>query len=168
MHKLEVVQNNALRGTLPFYRTTPIPALHREAAIPPIQVTLDHKAALSAARIKRLDARHPLVRRTTRPRAYEFDTRILRTAAKAGPTELHDPLVLPPWERGANKDASIGYIADRTKEEAAAECTAWAATSSSRDLVVYTDGSQVASPARAAGAGWVICQGPGRASHHRH
>jgi ribonuclease HI len=162
VHKLEVVQNNALRGTLPVYRTTPIPALHREAAIPPIQVTLDHKAALAAARIKRLDARHPLVRRTTRPRAYEFDTRLLRTAAKAGPTELHDPLVLPPWERGANKDdASIGYIAGRTKEEAAAECAAWAATSSSRDLVVYTDGSQVASPARAAGAGWVICQGPG-------
>ena len=48
-----------------------------------------------------------------------------------------------------------------TKEEAAAECAAWAATSSSRDLVVYTDGSQVASPTRAAGAGWVICQGPG-------
>jgi hypothetical protein len=34
---LEVVQNNALRGTLPVYRTTLVPTLHRETAIPPIQ-----------------------------------------------------------------------------------------------------------------------------------
>jgi len=70
--------------------------------------------------------------------------------------------VLPPWERRAKKDdAAIGHTPGRTREEAAAECAAWAATSSSRDLVVYTDGSQVVSPTRAAGAGWVICQGPG-------
>ena len=162
VHRLEVVQNNALRGILPVYRTTPIPALHREAAIRPIQITLDHKASLAAARMKRLDSRHPLVRRTTRPRAHNFDTRLLRTAARAGPTESHDPLVLPPWERRAKKDdAAIGHTPGCTREEAAAECAAWAATSSSRDLVVYTDGSQVVSPTRAAGAGWVICQGPG-------
>ena len=53
VHRLQVVQNNALRGTLPVYKTTPIPVLHREAAVPPIQITLDHKAALAAARLKR-------------------------------------------------------------------------------------------------------------------
>jgi hypothetical protein len=93
---LHVVQNNALRGILPVYRTTPIPALYREAAIRPIQITLDHKPSLAAARMKRLDSRHPLVRRTARPRAHNFDTRLLRTAARACPTESHDPLVLPP------------------------------------------------------------------------
>ena len=57
-------------------------------------------------------------------------------------TEPHDPLV-----RGniRTTPAYVGYIPGCTKDEAAAECAAWAATSSSRDLVVYTDGSQVAS-----------------------
>ncbi|OXV09425.1 hypothetical protein Egran_02813 [Elaphomyces granulatus] len=93
-----------------------------------------HKAALAAARIKTLDVRHPLVRRHTAP----------TDCGKGRPDRAPRSARTSPWERRANNDdASIGYT-----------------TSSSRDLVVYTDGSQVASPTRAAGAGWVICQGP--------
>ena len=53
VHRRQVVQNNALRGTLPVYKTTPNPVQHREAAILPIQIILDHKAPLAAARLKR-------------------------------------------------------------------------------------------------------------------
>jgi len=162
VRKLDTVQNEALRGVLPVYKTTPIPALHREAAMPPVQIILDHRAALAAARMKRLDARHPLVRRVTKHREYTYETRLVRMAAKAGHTEPHDPLASPPWEPKVDRsDARIGYAQGLTAEEAAAGFTSWAAARGQRDLVVYTDGSQVTTPKVAAGAGWAICQGPG-------
>ena len=39
---LESTLRQAIRGTLPIYRTTPIPILHREAAIPPLELTLNY------------------------------------------------------------------------------------------------------------------------------
>jgi ribonuclease HI len=48
-------------------------------------------------------------------------------------------------------------------EEAAASFRKWAATVSQRDIIVYSDGSQATEASRAAGAGWVVCQGPGHA-----
>ena len=50
---LDRVLREALRGTLPVYRTTPTSVLHRETAIPPIEIILDQKRA--AARLRTLD-----------------------------------------------------------------------------------------------------------------
>ena len=163
--QLEKVQNYALRGALPVYRTTPAAVLQREAGLPPVKVALDHRAALMAARLKKLDGRHPLVRRvdrgTQRPGAKK-ETRLLRLSKLAGPTEAHDPLALPPWvPRADRKDGRIGYVEGLPPKEAARRFRRWAARLPPRDIVVYSDGSQVQAPTRAAGAGWAICQGPG-------
>jgi ribonuclease HI len=184
--RLAAVQKEALRGVLPVYKTTPLAALHREAAVPPIVAALDHRAALAAARITRLDGRHPLVRRVRRHQRRELqqqqrqgqrrrrgfgplvDTRLLRAAARAGPTEPYDPLLLPPWcPRPDRGDARIGYEKGLETAKAAENFERWAAARGAEDIFVYSDGSQVKEPARAAGAGWYLCRGPDRRDHSR-
>jgi hypothetical protein len=142
VNKLEKVFNEALWEVLPVYKITPISALHREAGTTLVELALDHRSTQAAARLKRLDTRHPLVRRTTRTRAYGYTTRLLRTAAKAEATEQHNPLATPPWERqprAANKE--IGYILGRSKEDAALYFTEWLKRTSKLDLLVFIDGS---------------------------
>lgn len=56
---LERMLREALRGTLPVYRTTPISALHREITILPIKIILNQKRASARLRVSRLDNRHP-------------------------------------------------------------------------------------------------------------
>ena len=51
----------AIRAALPVWRTTPNLVLHRESGIPPAIILLQQKQLLTAARIQRLDAWHPLV-----------------------------------------------------------------------------------------------------------
>jgi len=58
-------------------------------------------------------------------------------------------------------DARIGYTPGLAAKEAAANFLKWVAAIGQRDLVIYTDGSQVTARTRAAGAGWAVCQGPG-------
>ena len=60
---LDRVLRDALRATLPVYRTTPTPSIHRETAIPPMEIILDQKRASARLRIARLDNRHPIHRR---------------------------------------------------------------------------------------------------------
>ena len=164
VRKLDTVQNEALRSALPVYRTFPTAALQREAGVLPLRIALNHKTALAAVRLKRLDNRHPLVRRVIKKRVYNTETRLLRLAAKVGPTEPHDPFLCPPWEpRVDRNDARIGYVPGLAAEEAAASFRKWAAAVSQRDIIVYSDGSQAAEASKAAGAGWVVCQGPGHA-----
>ena len=162
VRKLDTVQNEALRSALPVYRTFPIAALQREAGVLPLGIALNHRVTLVAARLKRLDNRHPLVRRVMKKRVYNTETRLLRLAMKAGSTEPHNPLSRPPWEpRPDRDDARIGYVRGLTAEEAAASFRKWTTTINQRDIIVYSDSSLVTGTSRAAGAGWVVCQGPG-------
>jgi hypothetical protein len=107
-----------------------------------------------------LDARHPVKRRADRITSptYGYDTRLKRHARRAVPTELVDPRAIPPWEKTESGDPRIGYRPGLAKEQAASDFRAWAAARQARDVVIYTDGSQLASPTRAAGAGWVAYQ----------
>jgi hypothetical protein len=80
----------------------------------------------------------------------------------AGATELYDPLIVPPWAHAARKeDPQVGFKNGLTKEQAAQDFKSWLQRQNPLDLVVYTDGSQVAHPRRAAGAGWALCWGQG-------
>jgi hypothetical protein len=92
-----------------------------------MKVQLDSKAALFAARIKRLNARHPVKRRVDRATssAYRYNTRLKRQARRAGPTEPIDPLAIPPWEMRARGDTQIGYRPELSKEQTAASFRAW-------------------------------------------
>jgi hypothetical protein len=159
--RLDLVLRDALRGALPVYRTTPIPALHRELGIQPMKLVLDHRRAALAARIKSLDQRYPLVRRCTRAAHTPlYSTRLIRAASLAGATELYDPLIDPPWAHAARKeDLQVGFRKGSNKEQAAQDFKSWLQRQNPLDLVVYTDGFQVVHPQRAAGAGWAICWG---------
>lgn len=59
LHILDVTQNTAIRAILPVYKTTPVPILQREAALPPAEVALDAKLYAASARIHPLDRCHP-------------------------------------------------------------------------------------------------------------
>lgn len=58
--KLDVALRKSIRAALPVYKTTPVAALHRETAIPPITILLDNEAEKASIRLRRLDPRHPL------------------------------------------------------------------------------------------------------------
>lgn len=61
---LTKTMNKALRAILPVWRTFPTKALYRETGIPPAELYLETIRYRHAARIKRLDAQHPLARRS--------------------------------------------------------------------------------------------------------
>jgi ribonuclease HI len=56
-------------------------------------------------------------------------------------------------------DSQVGFRKGCTKEQAAQDFKSWLQRQNPLDLVVYTDGSQIAHPRRAAGAGWAIYWG---------
>ncbi|KAL1953295.1 hypothetical protein VTO42DRAFT_3040 [Malbranchea cinnamomea] len=153
INQLDLVLWDALRGALPVYKTTPIPALQREIRILPMKLVLNHRHAVFAIRIKRLDSWHPLVRRCSRA-AYNppYTTRLSRAAAQAGTAESYNPLASPPWVRIARKDDSqIGFPATCSKEQAAKDFKTWLQKRNPLDLVVFTDGSQLVHPQCMAG-----------------
>ncbi|EYE90099.1 uncharacterized protein EURHEDRAFT_430444, partial [Aspergillus ruber CBS 135680] len=62
---LDQVLRHALLGTLPVYRTTRTAILHRESAVPPMELLLDQRRRNLAIRIHQLDTQHPLHLRVT-------------------------------------------------------------------------------------------------------
>ncbi|KZL65521.1 endonuclease reverse, partial [Colletotrichum incanum] len=155
--QLNTTQAKAIRAALPVYKTTPVPILQREAALPPAEVMLDAKLHQASARIHRLDERHPLrTRLRDRPGP---DSKLRRMASLTDiNAEYIDPIEQPPWERSADWHTAlsmVGYEPRKTKEELAIAFTDRLGTFSKRDIVVYTDGSQMLDGSRtAAGAGW--------------
>jgi ribonuclease HI len=64
--KLETVQNDALRKILGAFRTTPIGAMQNDAALPPMDVRLEHMVRKYAIRTLSLPRSHPIRRRCPR------------------------------------------------------------------------------------------------------
>jgi len=58
--RLDQVFRGALLETIPVYRTTQAAALHREAAIPPMELLLDQRRRALSVRVHQLDYQHPL------------------------------------------------------------------------------------------------------------
>lgn len=154
------ILRKALLGVLPVYKTTPSAALHREAVIPPIEVTLDQRRLGLAARVRRLDIRHPLWRRTNRQRANKTDTRLLRAVntlqGATGDIEHVDLLAFSPWE-GQTKayDEKVGHNPTLSREKAATDFSRWLDNRQPLSLIIFSDGSRGAGPDVSAGAGWV-------------
>ncbi|KAI1000568.1 hypothetical protein K3495_g7626 [Podosphaera aphanis] len=63
---LDKVVLKSARAILPVYRTTPLAALHREAGLPPSEISLNGRTTAATARLRHLDPRHPLLRRANR------------------------------------------------------------------------------------------------------
>ena len=146
-----------MMAMLPVYRTTPIPVLQRETALPPAEIALDARLHAASVRVHRLDSHHPLRKRLRTPPGP--DSR-LRRMARLTPdnAEYIDPLQIPPWEQAGEWStvlAKIGYSPGISKEEAARSFLQRLDGFSKRDIVVYTDGSLATDNDRTlAGAGW--------------
>lgn len=147
---LDRVLRDAIRGTLPVYHTTPTPVLHRETAIPPMEIILDQRSASARLRAYRIDNRHPVHRRLFRVRAFPSYTRLLRAHPPwLEGLELVDPLSHPPWQAmGTYTSQSICP----SREGADAAFKQWADTRPPLSMFLFTDGS--CSSHTSAGAGW--------------
>lgn len=149
---LDRVLRGALRGTLPAYRTTPIPVLHRETAIPPMEIILDQKHASARLRVSRLDNRHPVFRRLFQTRSFPANTRLIRKHLPClEEVEQTDPLAYPPWQ--AENPRATQNICP-TREGAGVAFQQWADTCPPLSMFLFTDGSRLSNSDTVAGAGW--------------
>lgn len=121
---------SGIRAALPVFKTTPLPVLHRESGIPPINILLHEARLKHALRIQTLDANHPLKKKA----CGNFLTRLTQTARLIPISE--DALHVTIDER--YHPTSTNLIPSR------------------HDIHVYTDGS--CNPAGKAGGGFVIYQ----------
>ncbi|KAJ6437079.1 reverse transcriptase [Purpureocillium lavendulum] len=159
--RLDKVLRHAVRAALPVWKTTPIPAMYREAGTPPAHIALAAQQIRFSARLKSLDGRHPLVKRASRkpPRARQnpsstrrvkptFQTRLQRTDQLL--PKCHRPALLP--RHYSDKEASPLQAAN--KAETAGDFLEWLGTTAAATLIVYSDGSQL--PNGAVGFGFAV------------
>lgn len=147
---LDGTLRQAIRGTLPIYRTTPTPILHREAAVPPMELILNYQRALAHLRTARLDDRHPVRRRLQkdRPTAPSLRLHSFRSECLKNLEQI-DAVLFPPWNPETQQG---GPRVCQSRESAPQDFQAWATAHAPLSLLLYTDGSKIQSGAT--GAGW--------------
>lgn len=147
---LDGTLRQAIRGTLPIYRTTPTPILHREAAVPPMELILNYQRARAHLRTARLDDRHPVRRRLQkdRPTAPSLRLHSFRSECLKNLEQI-DPVFFPLWNPETQRG---GPRICQSRESAPQDFQAWATAHAPLSLLLYTDGSKLQSGAT--GAGW--------------
>ncbi|PWI70932.1 putative reverse transcriptase, partial [Purpureocillium lilacinum] len=161
--RLDKVLRHALRAALPVWKTTPIPAMHREAGTPPATIALAAQQIRFSARLKSLDGRHPLVKRASRKPPRARHTRNPSSTRRVKPTfqsrlqrtdqllpKCHRPALLP--RRYSDTEASPLQTAN--KAETAGDFLEWLGNAAAATLIVYSDGSQL--PNGAVGFGFTV------------
>ncbi|OAQ57666.1 endonuclease/reverse transcriptase [Purpureocillium lilacinum] len=161
--RLDKVLRHAVRAALPVWKTTPIPAMHREAGTPPASIALAAQQIRFSARLKSLDGRHPLVKRASwkPPRARHtrnpsstrrvkpaFQSRLQRTDQLL--PKCHRPTLLP----RQYSDTETSPLQAANKTETAGDFLDWLETAAAATLIVYSDGSQL--PNGAVGFGFAV------------
>ncbi|CEJ95251.1 hypothetical protein VHEMI10742 [[Torrubiella] hemipterigena] len=131
--KMQVVINIACKAALPVWKTTRSTNMWREASIPPIQHILYGIQQRTAARLRTLDKRHPLVQRGRWCQPHQRHTRLQHTSAIA-PWRKHTVLQPPEPKR------LQVHIEPGTKEQATKNFEKWLAGYDG--ITVFTDGSQ--------------------------
>ena len=145
----------AIRSILPAYRTTPIPILHRESAIPPMELILNHQRVLAHLRNTRLDNQHPVRRRLLRDRPTAPSLRLhsFRTSCLANLEQI-DPILHPPWAQETQQNKARVC---QSRVSALQDFQAWLEAEGPLSLLLFTDGSKHQSGAT--GAGWYCTWG---------
>lgn len=150
---LDQVLRRALLGALSVYKTIQTTALHRESAIPPMELLLDQRRRSLAIKVHQLDTQHPLHLRVTQQPSRYIKTRLLRAI---DPANFHlieqvDPLLTSPWDSNpAPKERPTATPKARSRED----FQRWLTSIPPPSIVVYTDGSKE-KEGTAAGAYWV-------------
>src|SRR5699024_1515931 len=150
--EVQAVLSATSRAILPVWRTTPTPAISREAGLPPARAWLDLAAGRASLRLRRLDHSHPLV---TRVRMYEGSgtptspepcTRLVRLSEITTNVETVPPDPTLPWETRPDYQGAVEQIgfSPGERDVQANRFSNWLASLPSSDLVVYSDGSRLA------------------------
>ncbi|PWI64394.1 hypothetical protein PCL_10507 [Purpureocillium lilacinum] len=161
--RLDKVLRHAVRAALPVWKTTPIPAMHREAGTPPASIALAAQQIRFSARLKSLDGRHPLVKRASRKPPRARHTRNPSSTRRVKPTfqsrlqrtdqllpKCHRPALLPRHY----SDTEASPLQTANKAETAGDFLEWLGTAAAATLIVYSDGSQL--PNGAVGFGFAV------------
>lgn len=167
---LEKTIMKAIRVALPAWRTTPNGALHREEGIPPALIILQQKMLRSAARMRRMDAWHPLAIRAAedpketirrlglrsgqrnrlfrQPERYmtRLQMSVRRVPTAEGPGKLYFPRGTP-----ASNPCS------RENEARSGSIKRWLASRPANTVFAFSDGSSLG-PGKSAW-GYVVYQG---------
>ncbi|KAM4059868.1 reverse transcriptase (RNA-dependent DNA polymerase) [Hirsutella rhossiliensis] len=161
--KMSKALYTSLRAILPVWRTTPTNVLHREAGIPPVPLLLEARRTAFAARLKSLDEAHPLVKRTSRPKApilnemiklkYQKQPKPFRTRLRRS-DELLPSCPRPALLQRGFVEEQTAPLQSASKNETAKKFRDWLQALSPRTLVVYSDGSR--STEGHAGYGYVV------------
>ncbi|KAI0991644.1 hypothetical protein K3495_g16543, partial [Podosphaera aphanis] len=151
----------AARAILPVYRTTPSAALHRESGLAPPEIALEQRTLATTVRLRRLDPRHPLLRRAIRVLALGRPTsRFVRRILALPASEQINLIATPPWaprEGQAAAQARVGGPNGQTRDQAKEKLLSFLRTVPLQDIVLFSDGSK--QPDGSAGAGFVAYQG---------
>ena len=155
--KLDLIQNIALRATLPVYKTTPTVVLHQAAGIPPVEQLLDTITRQSAIRSSQLDPKHPLQTRKTNAYKQRHPTyKDLRIRLLPAPITPSNPLIEAPWEHFPEK--TVKFDQSPSENNWASSFAKWQSTKNQRALWLFTDGSKLKDGRT--GAGWIAyCAG---------
>ncbi|KAI1000552.1 hypothetical protein K3495_g7645 [Podosphaera aphanis] len=149
------------RTVLPVYRINPTADLHRESVLAPPESALNKRALAGAIRLRRLDPRHPLLRRADRIEPLQqASSRFARRVLALPNSEQTNPIVYPPWILHESREAALARVGDpngEPREQAKEIFLAFLHTILTQDIVLYSDGSKQASGS--IGAGFVAYQG---------
>lgn len=147
VEKIQRCLDMGARAILPAYRTTPLPALGRDAGLPTARYALDKIRAGFAVRLLKVPEGHPLAGRSLPRRVYTQRqlgapgrprTRLSHAAAmiQAPFPRLNNSG--PRFTPGAGSDPTGGV----PKDKAAQAFKAWLVTLAAGSLIVYSDGSK--------------------------
>ena len=147
VHEVQRALALAARAVLPVWRTTPTSTIFRDAGLPTAQIALDEALHRFAFRLRSVDRKHPLAGRTdlepiVRGRGaggYQRPKTKVQRVARMLPLAQRPLLVAPRYPPGSRKDPTEGM----TKEDAAKAFIEWQAALPARDVVIFTDGSQL-------------------------
>ncbi|KAI0991414.1 hypothetical protein K3495_g16773, partial [Podosphaera aphanis] len=155
---LDKVHAAAARAILPAFRTTPSVALLREAGLSPARVALDCISRRAAARIRKLDSRHPLSQRGRKSLLSPALSRFARSYRSIPASEHFDPLILAPWETQETLRDSLRRISIPTTPPTSGvnNFRDFVRSVPPADIQVYSDGSKL--PDDRTGGGYVIFQ----------
>lgn len=153
---VDTVLRATARAILPVWRTTPAPALYREAGLPPAQAWLDYISRRHALRLHRLDPAHPLtVRLQALPNIALPQTRLARCLELLPELERVTPDPSPPWHPCTSTSSlyqAVGYHAN-PRETQRRLFLEWLSRVPASDMVLFSDGSRLGQGH--VGGGWV-------------
>ncbi|KAI1001769.1 hypothetical protein K3495_g6432 [Podosphaera aphanis] len=161
LQQLSKVILTSSRALLPVYRTTPTAALHRESGLAPPEIALNKRALAGAIRLRRLDPRHPLLRRANRIESLQqASSHFARRVLALPNSEQTTPIVYPPWILHGTREATlvrVGGPIGESRDQAKEIFLAFLFTIPTQDIVLYSDGSKQANGST--GAEFVAYQG---------